>query len=112
MADSDHTTLLITGAVRHPLEMMQREGPVASLMAIVDPTEGADHATVVSGDSLFRASVPLSWLHSAWLKGGRLKVPDAPGRCWSVKDVVAIRFTIGPEPDSVPRRVATGGGLP
>lgn len=112
MADADRTTLLITGAVRNPLEMMQREGPMASLIAIVDPAEGVDHATVVSGDGLFRASVPLEWLRTARIEAGCLRVPDAPARCWSVKDVVGIRFTFGAEPDSVPRRAATGGGRP
>jgi hypothetical protein len=112
MTDADRTTLLITGAVRHSLEMMQREGPMASLICVVDPTEGADHATVVSGDGLFRASVPLDWLRTARIEAGRLRVPDAPARCWSVKDVVAIRFTVGAEPDSVPNRAATDGGQP
>lgn len=112
MTDTDHTTLLVTGAVRHPLEMMQREGPVASLISIVEPFREVDHATVSSGDGLFRASVPLEWLREGRLRAGRLDIPGAPTRCWSVKDVVSIRFTVGAEPDSVAARSGLPSGRP
>ncbi len=99
--NGDETTLLLTGAIAHPFEMMQREGPMATLLDFVVPEEGTSHATVRSGDGLFRASIPLEWLRAGRIVGGRLLIPDAPTKCWSVKDVVEIRFTRGPVEDSV-----------
>ena len=95
------TTLLINGAVAHPIEMMQREGPLSSLLNLVQPDEGADHATVSSADGQYRASIPLEWLLKGRIEAGRLRIPAAPTKCWSVKDVVSIELTAGSRPDSV-----------
>jgi len=94
-----------------------RAVPVAPLLAVAGPLPGADHCTVSSGDGHYTASIPLADLNrSGWLvfalgdgplprdRGGplRLLVPQGTTLCWNVKDVVAIRLTRGPEPDSVP----------
>lgn len=95
---------MIAGAVRRPLELVQRSGPLGPLLRLADPEPGADHATVHARDGLFRASVPLAALAAASLEDGRLRVPGAPTRCWEVKDVVRIELTHGPRPDSVEAR--------
>ena len=95
----DH--LLIGGAVARPLELVQRAGPLEPLLRLVEPLEGVDHATVHARDGQFRASIPLEALRRASLRDGRLHVPDAPTRCWEVKDVARIELTVGPRPDSV-----------
>jgi hypothetical protein len=100
--DRTHAPLLLTGAVERPLELIQRRGPLASLLSLVVPLAEADHATVESRDGQFRASIPLEWLRRGRLVEGRLDIPGAPTRCWLVKDVVAIRVTVGSRPDSVP----------
>jgi len=94
-------TLLINGAVEHPLELVQRSGPLAQLLGLCGPSTGADHATVSSRDGQYRASIPLEWLLRGRLEDGRLRIPAAPTKCWSVKDVVSIELTAGPRPDSV-----------
>ncbi|MFV0316489.1 MAG: hypothetical protein ACK5O2_05940 [Microthrixaceae bacterium] len=101
MAQHGDTSLLITGAVRRPLEVLQRSGPMSAYVTLVEPEDRADHATVRSRDGLFSASVPLDWLNRGHLESGRLVIPDAPTRCWSVKDVVSIHFTEGSVEDSV-----------
>lgn len=98
---SGRTTLLINGAVAHPIEMMQREGPISSLLNLAQPDGGADHATVSSADGQYRASIPLEWLVRGRMEAGRLRIPAAPTKCWSVKDVVSIELTEGTRPDSV-----------
>jgi hypothetical protein len=110
-ADTD-ASLLICGAVVHPLEMVQRSGPMAPLLSLVQPLAGADHATVSSRDGQYRASVPVEWLVQGRLDHGRLRIPAAPTRCWSVKDVVSIELTVGSRPDSVRADsfTATGAG--
>jgi hypothetical protein len=84
------------------MELIQRRGPLASLLSLACPLPGADHATVSSRDGQFRASVPLEWLLRGRLVEGRLVIPGAPTRCWLVRDVVSIELTVGPRPDSVP----------
>jgi len=93
---------MIAGAVEHPLELVQRDGPLGPLLRLATPLAGADHATVCSRDGQFRASVPLEVLVEGSLRAGRLRLPDPPTRCWEVKDVVRIEVTVGPRPDSVP----------
>jgi len=80
----------------------------------VDPN--ASHVTVVSDDGLYSASIPLAdALGRGKLllgaegtmsrdRGGpfRLVVEDGATLCWNVKSVGTLRFTDGPEPDSVP----------
>jgi hypothetical protein len=104
--------LMIAGAVDHPLELTQRDGPLGPLLHLAGPTEGADHATVRSRDGQFRASIPLSVLREGKLVAGRLRLPDPPTRCWDVKDVVRIEVTVGPRPDSVPPGSRPGSVLP
>ena len=94
--------LMIAGAVDHPLELVQRDGPLAPLLHLASPIEGADHATVRSRDGQYRASIPLDVLRGGRLVAGRLRLPDPPTRCWDVKDVVRIEVTVGARPDSVP----------
>ena len=65
-----------------------------------------------SGDGHYRASIPLAELQrGGWLllgqprdAGGPVRLVVEEGRtlCWNVKHVVGLRFTEGPEPDSVP----------
>jgi DMSO/TMAO reductase YedYZ molybdopterin-dependent catalytic subunit len=91
--------------------------PLAPIIdaAGIDPS--ATHATVVGSDGAYTASIPLETLRTGgWLavalgdrplpadKGGplRLTVADGSTLCWNVKNVGSIRFTIGPESDSVP----------
>ncbi len=104
MSDPDRTSapLLLTGAVERPLELIQRRGPLASLLSLAVPLPGADHATVESRDGQFRASIPLEWLRRGRLVAGRLDIPGTPTRCWLVKDVVSIEVTVGARADSVP----------
>lgn len=97
----DQPLLMIAGAVRRPLELVQRSGPLTPLLTLAEPIEGADHATVESRDGQYRASVPLEWLRRGHLESGRLRLPDPPTRCWMVKDVVRIELTVGPRRDSV-----------
>jgi len=99
---AEMTTLMLCGRVRHPMELQQRQGPLASLLSLADPEPGADHATVWSGDGQFRASIPLPWLWKAALVDGRLSIPGSPTKCWTVKDVVRIELTDGHRSDSVP----------
>lgn len=94
--------LMIAGAVDHPLELIQRDGPLAPLLHLASPLEGADHATVRSRDGQFRASIPLDVLRGGRLVAGRLRLPEPPTRCWDVKDVARIEVTVGSRPDSVP----------
>ncbi len=101
MLPTSDATLLITGAVEHPIEVVQRAGPMAQLMSLATPDPAADHATVRSRDGQYRASIPLEWLLRGHLDRGRLMIPDAPTRCWTVKDVVSIQLTVGSRPDSV-----------
>ena len=98
---ADDPLLMIAGAVERPLEIVQRSGPLEALLTLAGPTAGADHATVSSSDRLFRASIPLDAVRRGHLDHGRLRIPDAPTKCWSVKDVVRIEVTVGPRPDSV-----------
>ena len=99
--DSHEPTLLITGSVEHPLELVQRSGPLQQLIGLARPDPTTDHATVSSRDGQYRASIPLDWLLAGRLDAGRLRIPGAPTKCWSVKDVVSIQLTAGSRPDSV-----------
>ncbi len=87
------------------------------LLDRVSPTAAATHCSVESDDGHYRASIPIDDLRSkGWLifrldgealpreRGGplRLVVPEGRTLCWNVKGVVEMRFTEGPEPDSVP----------
>jgi hypothetical protein len=103
VAVHDHPapTLLITGAVSHPMEIVQRQGPLRSLLNLAQPAAAADHATVASSDGQYRASIPTEWLLRGSLEAGRLRIAGAPTKCWNVKDVVSIELTEGSRPDSV-----------
>ena len=93
--------LLITGAVKHSFEMIQRDGSLKPLLDYVEPLPSANHGTVKCRDGQYHASIPLVWLSKGRLEGGRLKIPNAPTKCWYVKDVVEIELTDGPRSDSV-----------
>lgn len=98
------------GAVGHAI-------PLAPIIDIAAVDARATHATVASRDGGYTASIPLETLRrGGWLAvalddgplpsshGGplRLTVADGDTLCWNVKDVGSIRFTVGPEADSVP----------
>lgn len=86
--------------------------PAASLLGMLQIDPAADHVTVESGDGHYRASIPLEEVRrGGWLllgqpeeQGGPLRLVVEQGRtlCWNVKGVAVLRFTAGPEPDSVP----------
>ncbi|MDX1690187.1 MAG: hypothetical protein R3290_04085 [Acidimicrobiia bacterium] len=86
--------------------------PVAGLLDRLEVDARADHATALSGDGHYSASIPVTELRrGGWLllgqevgSGGpvRLVVEDGRTLCWNVKQVVGLRFTDGAEPDSVP----------
>ncbi len=91
--------------------------PVGPVIDASRPAGEATHATVVSDDGHYRASIPLPELRSkGWVaigldggplprsRGGPLRVVVPQGRtlCWNVKGVVAIELTDGAQPDSVP----------
>ena len=44
MAPEAEATLLMTGAVRRPMEIVQRNGPIGSFLALVAPAPEADEA--------------------------------------------------------------------
>lgn len=75
---------------------------VRVLLDAAAPADGADHATIHSGDGLYTASIPLENLRRSTISDGRLLVPDGWTKCWNVKDVVRIEVTTGKRPDSVP----------
>ncbi len=77
---------------------------MASVLAAASPDPRARFATVSSRDGQFRASVPLEALATGHLRDGRLVVPDAPTRCWNVKDVNSIVVTMDKASDSVEAR--------
>jgi DMSO/TMAO reductase YedYZ molybdopterin-dependent catalytic subunit len=86
--------------------------PARALLDTLDPLPGADHLLVESGDGHYRASIPLAEVRrGGWLlvgvpedRGGPVRLVVEEGRtlCWNVKHVVALRFTEGAVPDSVP----------
>jgi heme-degrading monooxygenase HmoA len=91
--------------------------PVASLLHGLAIDDSISHATVVSRDGAYRASIPLQELRAsgrlAFARGGRPLPADAGGPlrltvtegstlCWNVKDVSRIELTAGKQPDSVP----------
>jgi hypothetical protein len=96
--------LTIDGEVTTCVECADRDGPLAPLLDAAVPRADADHATVHSADGAFTASIPLDELRRATIVDGRLQVPDAPTRCWLVKDVVRLEVTAGKQPDSVDER--------
>jgi hypothetical protein len=100
-------TLVVDGEVHTPLEVEPRDGPLADLLDRAQPSGSADHATVHSGDGLFRASIPLADLRRGAVVAGRVQVPDAPTNCWNVKDVARIEVTTGPRPDSIAEKEAS-----
>lgn len=95
-------------------------GDAVALADLVDraaPLDAATHCTVASDDGHYRVSIPIGELRNkGWMvfrfegeplprdRGGplRLIVPEGRTLCWNVKAVVGMRFTDGPEPDSVP----------
>ena len=109
---STETSVMVTGLVSDPglVDAGSLSGSpdvgVADLLDRAGLEEEATHATVISRDGEYTASIPLEEL----LSGGRLAVGDdlrltiVGGRtlCWNVKDVGTIRVTDHPEPDSVP----------
>ncbi len=91
--------------------------PLRPLLDAAGPDGAATHATVISDDGHYRASIPLDELRdNGWLafrldgeplpreRGGPLRVVVPQGRtlCWNVKSAVEIEVTAGPQPDSVP----------
>jgi hypothetical protein len=100
-------TLVVDGEVGAPLEIESRDGPLADLLDRAQPLGSADHATVHSGDGLFRASIPLADLRRGAVVDGRVQIPDAPTNCWNVKDVARLEVTRGPRPDSIAEKEAS-----
>jgi hypothetical protein len=100
-------TLVVDGEVGAPLEVEPLDGPLAPLLDRAGPLGGADHATVHSGDGLFRASIPLADLRRGAIVAGRVQIPDAPTNCWNVKDVARLEVTTGPRPDSIAEKEAS-----
>ena len=97
----DPETITISGAVDKTFTVGRRPGPLATLLGDAHPT--GDHATVHSGDGLFRASIPMTVLRHALISDdGRLELPDPPTKCWLVKDVRQIDVTEGRQEDSLP----------
>lgn len=94
--------LVITGAVEATWASEVRTGGVASFLDATRPHADADHATVVSADDGYRASIPLVDLRRGVLDDGRLRIPDGRTLCWNVKNVVCIDVTVGHRPDDVP----------
>jgi hypothetical protein len=88
--------------VGRPFVSDTRTAAVADLLDRAAPGAAGDHATVVSGDDGYRASIPLMELRRGQLDDGRLTIPDGRTLCWNVKNVVRIEVTAGPQPDSVP----------
>ncbi len=91
--------------------------PLRPILDAAEPAAEATHATVISDDGHYRASIPLSELRErGWVafaldgealpreRGGPLRVVVPQGRtlCWNVKGAVEIELTAGPQPDSVP----------
>ncbi len=91
--------------------------PLRPILEAAAPEAAATHATVISDDGHYRASIPLDeLLEHGWVafalagkalpreRGGPLRVVVPQGRtlCWNVKSVVEIELTDGPQPDSVP----------
>lgn len=95
---------MVTGEVERTLHWLSADGPVASILAAAVPTADAHFATVMSRDGMFRASIPLDALRLGRLRSGRLEVPDAPTRCWNVKDVASLHLTKDAVADSVEAR--------
>jgi len=109
---SGPTRVSIEGLVTHPGEIDVATLPgapdidVAALLDRAGLNDDATHATVISRNGDYTASIPLEEL----LAGGRLAIGSdlrltiVGGRtlCWNVKDVGAIKVTDRPEPDSVP----------
>ena len=90
---------------------------VAAVVGAATPSPAATHATVISRDGGYRASIPLADLNASGVieyradgvplpSGGsyRLKVPAGRTLCWNVKDVAEIEVTIGSRPDDVAAR--------
>jgi hypothetical protein len=96
--------LTVDGAVEAPQQLANRTASVRDLLAAARPTDGADHATVVSAGDGYRASIPLADLARGSLADGRLTIPDGRTLCWNVKDVVRIEVTVGHRPDDVPEQ--------
>jgi DMSO/TMAO reductase YedYZ molybdopterin-dependent catalytic subunit len=104
------------------LETMSTDGETVRVERIIGravPVTQATHATVVSSDGSYRASIPLEDLASGGVlafgsgrgilssgEGGplRLTVVDGKTLCWNVKDVAVIDVTVGAAPDDVPAR--------
>lgn len=93
--------------------------PLSEVVRLARPAPSATHCTVTSNDGTYSASIPIDELvEGGWLafrldgdelpheNGGPLRLTVARGRtlCWNVKDVGELRFTAGPELDSVPAR--------
>lgn len=106
------TTIQVEGLVERPgvVDVGRLPGaPNVTLTAILDQaglTPDATHATVMSRDGGYTASIPLEELLSGGLMaiGDDLRLTISGGRtlCWNVKDVGRIKVTDQAEPDSVP----------
>lgn len=93
--------ITISGEVGRPF-VATRTARLRDLLERASPTAAADHATVVSADDDYRASIPLPALREGLLEDGRLTIPQGRTLCWNVKNVTRIEVTCGPQPDSVP----------
>lgn len=94
--------LVISGAVETTWASEVRTGVVGPFLDATRPLAGADHATVISADDGYRASIPLDDLRRGVLDDGRLTIPGGRTLCWNVKNVVRIDVTIGHCDDDVP----------
>ena len=83
---------------------------LSTLLDRVPLGDGATHATAVSADTGYRASIPLATLRDHGLvmhtpdgpTPWRLVVPDGETLCWNVKGLVRLEVTAGPAEDDVP----------
>lgn len=94
--------ITVDGEVGRPFVSQTTTTAVADLLSKAAPVPGTDHATVISADDGYRASIPLDDLTRGQLDDGRLTIPGGRTLCWNVKNVVRIEVTTGPRPDSVP----------
>lgn len=76
----------------------------------VKPSPAATHATCISADGLYSASIPLCDLREKGLvlhtpdgpSPWRLVVPEGRTLCWNVKGLISLKLTAGPGDDAVP----------
>ena len=123
---NDPSYLVLSGLVgkpeRYDLEQLRVLGepenssdrvvvPLRPLIEGARPDRVATHMTAASADGAYTASIPLP---EALSKGElhletrgaqdpiRLLIPGGMTLCWNVKGLGRLKFTDGPEPDSLP----------